>query len=859
MGLHLNDESGFSSQSTAKALEAFMPHAPWNARMAAMVKLISVTNNADLERELCTELQKSLQTGLLAKQFAALRVLTCLYTVAPDRASSYLFDVGLLHIVLHNASTQWSTESLIRLAFAEMLCTASSHSQSRAKMVKAEDGRKYESEATIVELSEEEAEQATPLSPLAWLMALVERTEIENPTADQMLLIVGLLASLTLFKLTRIDAKPAGQLNGVASSDAKKKNGQREEADLLFELCKRHLQSSSDAGLRQTDIELEESSRQELQRFASLSALEGLSYLVMEYSSFRDRIADDELLLKALHALGLRASRTKNIAARYAFPQRGSDLASEPLEAGRTVDTAVQYTLVSLLATICASRPVKSKEEMQMAKLRRMANATSEEDCNGQHDKRLDQESVDRRIKRLIEADVVETLVLTTISSVAGMSERLNPSRGVRHALARIFLSLTAPQDKKLRGQIIRQGGAKALLALSNADVADIVKASEKEEVVALKADRFAAMQSLAQLLITEDPAIIFSSPVDVIRSLAILYMHEESSLLQRFEAALALTNVASGGAELAQRVARCSFPDRVLLRSTENQFVGADRAQNNSDKTAKHALADLLRQRILLEDNVMSRRSSLELLCNLLVVEELFAQWSGESQDSFRAAQTIVHGSATHDDRISKDLVILVALCGPAGDGNGTQEGGLKTRMAAGAVIATLCASASACARIFALGEVTVNKIARLIWPELDTGVEKIVEITEGQDEEEEEGENENVKDLHDQDLNSDPLGAMHAQCQLALRGLTAIECLVDFVVWLRDQSTNDTTRARQVLRDSGVAVAVKQLLKQQAALLKTGESQETAAVQALQMGVSKQAVTLLQKMQALSISDTT
>ncbi|KAF8507426.1 hypothetical protein JB92DRAFT_2960294, partial [Gautieria morchelliformis] len=67
------------------------------------------------------------------------------------------------------------------------------------------------------------------------------------------------------------------------------------------------------------------------------------------------------------------------------------------------------------------------------------------------------------------------------------------------------------------------------------------------------------AIQALANLSITSPPAAVFGSArdsyVDAIRPLAILLIHSSVSLLQRFVAVMARTNISSATPEAAERV----------------------------------------------------------------------------------------------------------------------------------------------------------------------------------------------------------------------------------------------------------------------------------------------------------------
>jgi hypothetical protein len=125
--------------------------------------------------------------------------------------------------------------------------------------------------------------------------------------------------------------------------------------------------------------------------------------------------------------------------------------------------------------------------------------------------------------------------------------------------------------------------------------------------------------------------------------------MSESSSLLQRFEALMALTNVASSGPDIAERVARFEG----LLNKVE--FV-------------------------LLDENIMVRRAATELLCNLISGSEFtFKRYTGEDS-------TDPSGSR---NAVKSRLHILVALADVEDE---------ATRLASSGALAVVTSSSVAC-----------------------------------------------------------------------------------------------------------------------------------------------------------------
>jgi len=138
------------------------------------------------------------------------------------------------------------------------------------------------------------------------------------------------------------------------------------------------------------------------------------------------------------------------------------------------------------------------------------------------------------------------------------------------------------------------------------------------------------------------DPGAIFGA----IRPFAALLTHEASSLLQRFEAIMALTNISSQSAEAAGRVAKA---DGLI---TKIEFL-------------------------MLEDHVLIRRAATELTCNLVAgSDSVFERYSDGNSAKSR-------------------LHILVAL---------SDVEDLPTRLAASGALASLTSSPNACRSLYEL-----------------------------------------------------------------------------------------------------------------------------------------------------------
>jgi hypothetical protein len=197
-------------------------------------------------------------------------------------------------------------------------------------------------------------------------------------------------------------------------------------------------------------------------------------------------------------------------------------------------------------------------------------------------------------------------------------------------------------EDKENRGKVLQSGGAKVLSMLTKHALATL---TSKEKI--LDSAFLEIIQALAKLAITSSPLQVFGPNVgamyDAIRPFSILLQHPSSTLLQKFEANMALTNLSSYQPDVAERIASS---DGLLSK------------------------ADLL----MLEDHVLVRRSAVELICNLIA----------GSDDAFAH-----YGGAPDSPNAQSKLQILVALA---------DVDDLATVLAASGALATLTCSPYAC-----------------------------------------------------------------------------------------------------------------------------------------------------------------
>jgi hypothetical protein len=223
-------------------------------------------------------------------------------------------------------------------------------------------------------------------------------------------------------------------------------------------------------------------------------------------------------------------------------------------------------------------------------------------------------------------------------------------SSGIRINVGKALLSIA--EDKENRGIVLQSGGAKVLtMVLKQATSTTSSNSSNQSSV--LDAAYLDAVQALAKLAITSSPVQVFGpnegAMYDVIRPLCSMLQHPSSTLLQRFESMMALTNLSSHSAEVASRIAQSEG----LLAKIEF---------------------------LLLEEHTLTRRAAMELLCNLIVgSDQVFEKYGGEHNLS----------------SVKSKLQIVLAL---------SDVDELPTRLAAAGALAMLTAAPGACQALVTL-----------------------------------------------------------------------------------------------------------------------------------------------------------
>ncbi|KDQ63240.1 hypothetical protein JAAARDRAFT_29261 [Jaapia argillacea MUCL 33604] len=363
---------------------------------------------------------------------------------------------------------------------------------------------------------------------------------------------------------------------------------------------------------------------------SSLSdAIEGLAYMSVDPAT-KETLATDDKFLKQLFSLA---------------PRRPSSSAHHKQDAHLTL----LYGITMIIANICAYRPRLSEEQKQMDKLRKMANSK-----NPKENPLGDDDRVRERCLKLVKNGALDALTAIV---------RATDSRGVRLAVGRALLYFV--EDKENRGKVLQSGGAKALMVIIRDHLSS---PSAKGQPAALEPAELEPIQALAKLAITASPFHVFGpnegALYDAIRPLSNLLSDPSSNSLQRFEAMMALTNLASQGPEVASRIA--------VAEGLMNKL-----------------------ELLLLDENHLVQRAATELLCNLVAgCESMFDRYSESSSK----------------------MQVLVALA---------DVDDLHTRLAASGALATLTASPTACRSLLELENErhrVMPVLAQLVDPSLAT-----------------------------------------------------------------------------------------------------------------------------------------
>jgi len=354
------------------------------------------------------------------------------------------------------------------------------------------------------------------------------------------------------------------------------------------------------------------------QTTSSFDAIEGLAYLSTD-PRIKESLSKNPNFLQRLFSL---VSVQK-------FDSKASDL-----------NPTLAFGVILIICNLTSFRPRLTEEQKQMEKLKRMTKVNKGiPEAEGSNSALDDDDHVKARIRLLVASGV-----LPVFPAALGATDSL----GVRLNIGKSLLCII--EERENRGKVLQSGGTKVLQSIINKALST-QPPKGKSKQPALTAQDLEVVQALAKLAITSSPMQVFGpnagAMYDAIRPFSILLQHPSSNLLQKFEAIMALTNLASQSTELASRIANAEgLIDKVEL--------------------------------LLLQEHILVRRASVELICNLISgADVVFERYSGNSSNS------------------ASKIHILLAL---------SDVEDLPTRLASSGALATISSAPAACAALIAL-----------------------------------------------------------------------------------------------------------------------------------------------------------
>uniref|UniRef100_A0A665VEI2 UNC-45/Cro1/She4 central domain-containing protein n=1 Tax=Echeneis naucrates TaxID=173247 RepID=A0A665VEI2_ECHNA len=269
-------------------------------------------------------------------------------------------------------------------------------------------------------------------------------------------------------------------------------------------------------------------------------------------------------------------------------------------ELAKSEDKTVLFAVGSTLVNCTNSYEVE-KPDPQLVELAKYAKQHVPEE----HPK--DASSyVEKRLVKLLEAGVVSALVCMVKQESPALTE------ACRECIARVFLALVGRQED--RGTVVAQGGGKALIPL----------ASDNTDVGKIK-----AAQALAKITITSNPEIAFPGEriYEVVRPLVSL-LSLECTLLQNFEALMALTNLAGISERLRQKIIKEKAVPKI--------------------------------EGYMFEEHDLVRASATECMCNLVLSTEVQKLYLATGNDRLKL---LVLYSGEEDERLRKAAAGTLAM----------------------------------------------------------------------------------------------------------------------------------------------------------------------------------------------------
>ncbi|KAI9722049.1 MAG: hypothetical protein M1812_002009 [Candelaria pacifica] len=299
---------------------------------------------------------------------------------------------------------------------------------------------------------------------------------------------------------------------------------------------------------------------------------------------FRSMMASDEVTSKQSSIEGLAyASLRPTVKETIAHDDKSLKHLIETLKSSDP-KSPLTFGGLSIFVNLTKYLPNLSEEQKRMGQLKAYANTSK---AKSEPDPLEDDEHVTARCKAVLDAGILPLLV--------NISKTVSPT--ALSLILNILLSLS--KTPKHRGQLAQQGAVKLLLSAYTSTPDTSPSTNPSQRIVA---------HALARILISVNPLLIFGSssalPItSAIRPLLLLLEEDATSenrdLLSTFEGLLGLTNLASTEDFVRDTIVRLSWPK----------------------------LEDLL-----LSNNPMLQRATVELVCNLMASPQCVSKFADGS-----------------------------------------------------------------------------------------------------------------------------------------------------------------------------------------------------------------------------------
>lgn len=503
------------------------------------------------------------------------------------------------------------------------------------------------------------------------------QSSTETAATEAQTRVVAAVALTKLAKAAIVDPPLKGKTESDGGENDQEEITARagDDLDRLTSMLKGVVIGSSSRQSSSSDSTLSPDSVEEI-----TSALEGLAYTSSQ-PALREALGKDDQFLGSLFGIAKSLSLPHRTSSTKLSASYGTDFSSSP--SGPQSNQAAAYGIATIMFNLFARRTVLTEEQRQVEALKKMANAgatggknktmgQAAKESNNAEDESMSEEAVHARGQRGIRNGAVEA-----ISALAKVD-----SLRVKQVLGSVLLALVHEREDRL--EIVKQGGYKTLKGI----IASLLDSTSAASGTPLDKECLPALQALAKLVITTPPPQLFGtdSPtgaMDTVRPIALLLLHPDSSMLQRFEAMMALTNLASVDPSVAQRI----YTFQASKSAAKSAAGGRGEANQVNDQIVQAV------ENQMLEDHKLVRRAAVELVCNLLISDESFARYSGDYIPGSNPSVTTPEQARKAS---TPRLHILLAL---------TDVRDLPTRLAASGALAMLTQSDTACNILLGLG----------------------------------------------------------------------------------------------------------------------------------------------------------